>query len=316
MTTIQQIFKQIERSQTDAAQSSPSGKAKAIRNTHLGSDICGEFGRIHMINTDHIIPGDHQPRKSFDNESIIRLADSIRHYGILQPVTVRRIEGYGIDNALFEIIAGERRFRASKLIGLTHIPCLLITADDRRSAEVALIENIQRENLNMFELASAIASLTDMYGMTQEQTAKRLSVSQSFVANKLRILRLTSAERETILRYGLTERHARALLRIDSAAERLSIIEYIHIHCLNVAATETYIEKCLAEHSVIARKNAPRKLILKDLRIFYNTIDRAVSVIKQSGVEVVSERVDTGDAVELTIRIPKCRDVSRETPED
>ncbi|MBQ8249601.1 MAG: ParB/RepB/Spo0J family partition protein [Clostridia bacterium] len=260
-----------------------------------------------MLMTERIFPNPNQPRRKFDDETIIRLADSIRRYGILQPLTVRRIESEGVFGSLFEIVAGERRLRAAKLLGLQEIPCIILKVDSKKSAELAIIENIQRENLNLFEQASAIASLIDMYGLTQEEVARQLSTSQSFVANKLRILRLTVPEREKILKYGLTERHARALLRISSAEDRLRIIEYISVHSLNVAATEAYIDRFLTENASARKPRSPRKIVLKDIRIFYNSVDRAISVIKQAGIKVESERIDEENATVLTIRVPNIR---------
>ncbi|MBE6611503.1 MAG: ParB/RepB/Spo0J family partition protein [Ruminococcaceae bacterium] len=264
-----------------------------------------EFGRIHMIPADRIIANPNQPRKQFDDESIISLADSIRIYGILQPLTVRRINGDEQYGPAFEIIAGERRFRAAKMIGFVEIPCIIINVDSKKSAELAIIENIQRESLNIFEQASAIASLIDLYHLTQEEVARQLSTSQSFVANKLRILRLTLPEREKILAYNLTERHARALLKIQSVEQRLRIIDYIYLHNLNVATTESYIDRFLAENESSRRPRSPRKIVLKDIRIFYNSIDKAVSIIKQAGIPVESQRTEGDDVIELTIRIPK-----------
>lgn len=289
MTTIQNIFKK-------SAERAP---------------IVEEFGRINMIATERICPNPNQPRRTFEDDSIIRLADSIRRFGILQPLTVRRVEGDGLYSSVFEIVAGERRFRAAKLLGLENVPCIIIRVDDRRSAELAIIENIQRENLNLFEQASAIASLIDMYGLTQEEVARQLSTSQSFVANKLRILRLTAPEREKILRHGLTERHARALLRISTVDERMRVIDYICAHSLNVAATEAYIDRCIAESESSRKPKTPRKIVLKDIRVFYNSVDRAVSTMKQAGIDVAVERADEGDATVLTIRVPN--NVSRET---
>ncbi len=263
-----------------------------------------EFGRIHMIPTERIIANPNQPRKQFEDESIIGLADSIRIYGILQPLTVRKVENANAYGPIFEIIAGERRFRAAKMIGFAAIPCILVNADSKKSAELAIIENLQRENLNIFEQAGAIASLIDMYKLTQEEVARQLSISQSFVANKLRILRLTMAEREKILSYGLTERHARALLKVGSVDQRLRIIDYIHAHNLNVATTEAYIERFLSQNANEKREPSQRKLILKDIRMFYNSIDKAVSLVRQAGIAAQSERFEEDDMITLTIRIP------------
>lgn len=277
-----------------------SAADKAIAD--LKSRRNDEYGRIHNIATERIIPNPSQPRKQFEDESIIRLADSIRQYGILQPLTIRKIEN---DEKHLEIVAGERRLRAAKLLQLANVPCILVNVDSKRSAELAIIENIQRENLNIFDQASSIASLIDIYNLTQDEVARQLSMSQSFVANKLRILRLTSPEREKILEYNLTERHARALLKIDSVEQRIRIIEYINLHQLNVATTEAYIDRFLTENEDAKRSRSPRKIILKDIRIFYNSIDKAVSLVRQAGIAIESERSEAADAVEVVIRIPK-----------
>lgn len=289
-----------------------------------------DSGRIYPLNPAWIVPNPAQPRKRFDDEAIIRLADSIRQYGILQPLSVRRLpvsdmqkksedtvpavtekehHKAGEDSekqvrSFYEIIAGERRLRAAKLLGLTEVPCIIIEADDRLSAELAIIENIQRENLNIFEQAGAIAALIDIYSLTQEQVARQLSASQSYVANKLRILRLAAAERSVILDNGLTERHARALLKIDESDLRMKTLAHIASHGLNVAASEAFIEKVLTEDRT-ERAKGKRKLIIKDIRIFYNTIDHAVDVVRQAGIEIIADRREVGDGVELIIKIAK-----------
>ena len=260
-----------------------------------------EKGRILDIPVDTIIPNPSQPRKQFDSEPIIRLADSIRRYGILQPLTVRRLP----ESKNYEIVAGERRLRAAKLLGLETVPCIVVDVDEKKSAELAIIENIQRENLNIFEQASSIASLIDIYNLTQEDAARQLSMSQSFVANKLRILRLTQPERDKILEYNLTERHARALLKIDSVEQRLRIIEYINSHSLNVATTEAYIERMLSESGRKSNPRSPKRIILKDIRLFYNSLDKAVSLVRQAGIDIRTERTESDSNIDIIITIPK-----------
>ena len=253
--------------------------------------------KIVNIELSRILPNRSQPRKSFDNEPLIRLADSIRQYGILQPLSVRRLE-----DGKYELIAGERRMRAAKLLGMLSVPCIIIGASERRSAELAIIENIMREDLNMFEQAAAIASLIEIYSLTQEQAAKRLSLSQSYVANKLRILRFTPEERDFILEQGLTERHARALLRLNSIEERSLAAKTIAKRRLNVAQAEEYIDK-LMEKEIEPPQN--QKIIIKDINLFYNSIDRAIDIIKRAGVDVTSSRSELDDRIEMSITIEK-----------
>ena len=194
---------------------------------------------IVYIEVSKIAPNPSQPRKIFTDEGIIRLSDSIRQYGIMQPLTVR---AFGEE---YELISGERRLRAAKESGLSEVPCIVLQASDSESAEMAIIENLMRQDLNVFEQAEAIEALLDSHELTQEDVAKKLSVSQSFIANKLRILRLSENEREKILRAGLTERHARALLKLKDNQARERALETIVSQGLNVAKAEEYIEKLL-----------------------------------------------------------------------
>jgi len=257
---------------------------------------------VYEIACDAIIPNPSQPRKEFDEEAIARLADSIAQYGILQPLTVRRSpEAEG----KYELVAGERRLRAAKLLGLQSVPCLILNVDGLRSAELSIIENIQRENLNMFEEASAIAELIFIYKYTQEQVARRLSTSQSYVANKLRLLRYDADEREAILKGGLTERHARAILRLPQEM-RMGAIEHVIKHSLNVSQTEAYVEKKLSEQNCQPEtRRGRRKMILKDIRIMFNTIDRAIETVMGAGIKVTKQKRELPDAIEILIRVPK-----------
>lgn len=267
--------------------------------------------RIHMMDVKKIIPSASQPRQIFDDASIISLADSIRNHGVIQPITVRKSLKAPESSDIFEIIAGERRLRAAKILGMSEIPCIILDADELRSAEISIIENTQRENLNFFDEAAAIAALIKSHGLTQEEAAERLSVSQPYIANKLRILRLTAEEREKILLYGLSERHARALLRISVPSERLRVIEHIRSHSLNVGATEAYIERYISEKPTKRSESFSKRVVLKDIRVFYNSVNRAISTIKQAGINVESERVEENGVTVLTIRI--ANNVSRET---
>ncbi len=219
------------------------------------------------IDIDDIIPNRSQPRSAFNQNAIVRLSDSIRRYGILQPLTVRKVllpaeatknVPLGQKNAvIYELVAGERRLRAAKLAELTHVPCIIINTDDATSAELAIIENLLRENLNMFEQAEAFARLIREFHLTQEEAARRVSMSQSAVANKLRILRLLPEERAKILASGLTERHARALLKLSDPALRGDVLEQILQKKMNVSATEAYIDNILTEMARYQAKKQP-----------------------------------------------------------
>ena len=265
-----------------------------------------ELGRIHELSPAQLIPNPDQPRKVFSDASLLSLSESILQYGILQPLTVRPLQpdtAFFDPSTRFALIAGERRLRAAELAGLQTVPCIIIDADAQKSAALALIENLQREDLNMFEQASAIAALIDLYHLTQEQAAKRLSVSQSFVANKLRILRLSQGERDFILQANLSERHARAFLRISDADKRRDVIVTVAKHHYNVAQTEEYVERiCTAQNQV---KQKPKsRFILKDIRLFYNTVDQALTLVRRAGITVKSERKVTETGVFWTIHIP------------
>ncbi len=269
------------------------------------------FGKIHMLPIGNIYPNSAQPRTNFDDERIMKLAESVIRYGILQPLTVRFVANplpYSEKDSLkaysYELIAGERRLRAAKIAGFAEVPCIIIEADGRRAAELAIIENIQREDLNIFEQASAIGSLIDIYGLTQEQAAKALGLSQSSIANKMRLLKLTSPERKMIIEGSLTERHARALLKISDAGIRLSALTTIIKKELNVADSEALIDKYLSD-SEDSDASKRRKPVIKDIRIFYNTIDRAIDTMEKAGVIVAKEKHENEDTVELVIKINK-----------
>ena len=255
-----------------------------------------EIQEIHQIEVLKIAPNPNQPRKVFNEESIIKLADSISQYGIIQPLTVRKIgEGY-------ELVAGERRLRAAKELGFTHVPCVIVSINESKSAEISIIENLIREDLNIFEQAEAIESLIDLYGLTQEQIAAKLSNSQSFIANKLRLLRYNNQERDLILRNGLTERHARALLRVIDANLRARILDKVISEHLNVASTESLVDTFLNDQNI---ETKAEYRTYKSINSFYSAINRAIDTIKNSGVEIKSRRVEGDEFTELTILIPK-----------
>ncbi len=265
--------------------------------------------------SDIIVPEDRIRRISYD-EGLRALADSIREHGIIEPLIVRREGGGELigrgGQGVFRLIAGERRLKAAEILGMASVPCVSIEATDIDAAIIAIIENLHREDLNIFEEAAAIGSLLKLSCMTQEQCARRLSVSQSYVANKLRLLRLSEEERSLILENRLTERHARALLRISPGEERLGILKLMIEREMNVAAAEEYVESMLcAESRGEEIKRQPekserrQKLIIKDIRIFYNSIDHAVDVIKKCGIPVESSREETPGGTLISILLPK-----------
>ena len=246
-----------------------------------------------------IRPNPRQPRAVFEEEGLRELASSIRRHGILQPLTVRRTP------TGWELIAGERRLRAAKMAGLETVPCVVSTADEDTSALLALVENLQRRDLHYFEEAAAIADYIRAAAITQEEAAARLGRSPSALANKLRLLRLGEECREVLVKSGLTERHARALLRMEEDSERLAAAKYAAAHHLNVAQTEQYVEKRL---TAIQSTPAPKRTyIIKDVRLFLNSLDRQLRLIRSAGVNAREEREETEEEILVTIRIPKGR---------
>ncbi len=258
--------------------------------------------KIWLIDPALILPNPAQPRRDFDNRALESLADSVRQFGILQPLTVRQLTSpHGVR---YELIAGERRMRAGILAGLTRLPCLILTAGEEKSAEIAIVENLQRKNLNLFEEASAIATLLNTYELTQEKLAERLSVSQSYIANKLRLGKFSPEEQTAILAANLTERHCRALLRLSERERRIAALDTIVAHKYNVAQTEAYIDRLVTE----AREEKRRRKIkgaISDLRLFYNSLDRALDIMRCAGTDATCKKRETDDGVEVTIFIKR-----------
>ena len=260
----------------------------------------GEFfsSRVRYISLNQIRPNPQQPRRSFDEDSLSELAESIRSYGILQPLTVRRTA------AGWELVAGERRLRAAVLACLETVPCLEAEVDGRASALLALVENLQRRDLHYLEEAEAIAALLHQTGMTQEAVAAQLGMSRSALANKLRLLRLPDSVRQFLQENGLTERHARALLRLGTEEQQLSAAQVFCRRRMNVAAAEAYIEDLLHRQQVTPPKGRTT-YIIKDVRLFLNSVDRGLHLMRQAGVNADWGRQDTDEEILLTIRIPK-----------
>ena len=267
-------------------------------------------GGIVYLRTDELTPNPVQPRKRFDDESLEELSGSIKSYGILNPLTVRLRCGK------YELVAGERRLRAAKLAGLEEVPCILIDVNMEDASLIALVENLQRRDLDFIEEALGISQLIRMFGMSQEEAARRIGKSQSAVANKLRLLKLPSDVLESLRQNGLTERHGRALLRLPSPVAQRAALEYIVDNGLTVAATDAYIDALLSEPEEAERKDEEkpekrRTFVLKDVRVFLNTLSRSIDLMKQGGIDAGIQREETDDSLILTISIPKARQPSQ-----
>ncbi len=250
-----------------------------------------ETGRVVFLPAKAIRPNPAQPRKIFQEEALSDLSASILRHGILQPLSVRRV------GTAYELISGERRLRAAQMAGLTDVPCILMNMDDRESGTAAMIENLQRQDLDFIEEAQGIAALMDSGSFSQEQVARVLGKSQSAIANKLRILRHSRPVLEALREAGLTERHGRALLKLNTEEEKLGAISVISKLGMNVARTEKYIEDLLAaDQDKNARVNVGS---------FLTRMQQNLQKIQLSGIPAVSERRETDSAIVLTITIPK-----------
>ncbi len=253
-----------------------------------------------LVKITKVEPNRSQPRKNFDEDALQELADSVKQFGVIQPILVQDRKDH------YEIIAGERRLRAAVIAGYIKVPCIILKCNDKESAMLALLENLQRCDLGIFEEARGISRLIRRYGITQEQAAKKLGKSQSSVANKLRLLNLTYEEQDWIVQAGLSERHARALLRIYDQELRKEALSKIIAENLNVAQSEELIENLLFNSGVSENsKKGKRKIVIRDIRIFINTINKAVTTMQQAGINAVCKKNDSGDYIEYTVKIPK-----------
>lgn len=312
-------------------------------------------GSIVFLPIEEIQPNPAQPRKHFHRDGLEELAASINEHGVLQPLTVR------MRNGTYELIAGERRLRASKMAGLQDVPCILLNVNTEESSLIALVENLQRKDLDVIEEAEGIAQLIRMFGMSQEDAAKRLGKSQSSIANKLRLLRLPSDVLQKMREEQLSERHGRALLRLRTAEAQRAALDYIIDQNLNVAATESFVEYLMhapvtetpihasqtpaseppfihSSQSPVTAENTPvppsiytpsetpaytpttedtflvdaakersgkMLFVLKDVKIFLNSLARGLAVMKQGGIDVAVDQRETKTDLVLTINIPK-----------
>ena len=270
--------------------------------------VSGREDRVlRRIRISEIVRNPNQPRRYFDPEAIATLAESIRQYGVLNPLTVRRTANGG-----YELVAGERRLRAARVAGLTDVPCPLINADGEDSSVIALGENLQRRDLDFFEEANGFKRLIEQFGLTQEEAARKVGKTQSAVANKLRLLRLSQQNMELIRCNNLTERHARALLRLNDEADRINVTNYIIEHELNVSRTEEYIDEFLKAKEnpqpVVEPESGKHVVrLFKDVRFFLNTLNRAVGVMVDAGIGATVKQQESDDGLTLTICIPHAK---------
>ena len=254
--------------------------------------------KVIMIPLTSIVPNKSQPREYFDEISIMSLAESIRENGIIQPVCVRH------NGAIYEIISGERRCRAAKLAGLSEIPCIVLRVDDEKSAVLALIENIQRSDLSFFEEAIAIEKLISVYGMTQQEAARKLGKAQSTIANKLRLLRFTDAERNLIITGNISERQARMLIRIGDENVRLCILHEVIKKQLSLEQTEKLVDSALGAKNKVSGRKKSSIFKLPFPKIYINSINQIVSRMKNENIKCETITNMNDSFYEYTIRIP------------
>ncbi|MCX7843341.1 MAG: nucleoid occlusion protein [Clostridia bacterium] len=262
-----------------------------------------ELKNITYINIENIRPNPYQPRKQFNKAALEELCESIKQYGVLQPINVRKISGNS-----FELVAGERRLRAATMAGLKDIPAIIVNVDDNDSAVMALIENLQREDLSYMEEAEGYNNLLMEHGFTQEMLAQKIGKSQSTIANKIRLLKLPPLVKKILADNNLTERHARALLKLHDEQLQLKVLRHVCEKGLNVKRTEELVERAIERYSKEGReRSSDRKLTkaIKDIRIFVNTIRQAIDLMKKSGVNAKAAQIDRGEYIEFIVRVPK-----------
>ena len=264
-------------------------------------------GQIFLIPQNEIDPNPNQPRKHFDFDELESLAQSIRQNGLLQPITVRKTE-----SERYELIAGERRLRAARLIGMVKIPAIVLNMDEKSSALFSILENLQRENLSFFEEAEAVERLLLEYNMSQEDVAKKLGKAQSTISNKLRLLKLSPEMRLLIAKGGLTERHARAILTLKNDVLRERALGIILDRRLNVAESE----KLIAQMQNKQKGNQNNLRGIRDVRMFINTLNHAVDAIRRAGVDADAAKSETEEYIEYVVRIPKLEQLKLRMPVD
>ncbi len=257
------------------------------------------------LRVEDIAPNPMQPRKVFEEEALRELSESIRSYGVLHPLTVRLRCGK------YELVAGERRLRAARLAGLREVPCMVVDVDLEDAGLLALVENLQRKDLDFLEEARGLQKMIRLFGMSQEEAARRIGRSQSAVANKLRLLKLPEDVLESLRENGLSERHGRALLRLPDAESQRAALETVLEKEMTVAATDAYVDALLASPEPPPRRpEARRSFVMKDVRVFLNSLTHGLDLMKQGGIAAGLRREETEDALILTISIPKSKNVT------
>lgn len=276
------------------------GKNASSREKEEKSPKYAVSGKVIMVPTNDILPNPDQPRREYSYQKLLELSQSMVENGLLHPLTITFRDGRPM------LVAGERRLRAAKIAGMQQVPCIERETDDRQRALLALVENLQREEMNCFEEAEGYRRLIEAYGLTQEEAAYRLGCAQSTVANKLRLLRLPPAERRRMIDAGLTERHARALLRLEEDEMRTMALDRVVAEKLNCAQTDRLVADLLAGR--VKRKKATP--LVRDVRLFFNTLSHAVDTMRRSGIRACAEKSETDEYIEYVVRIPKAEAVS------
>ncbi len=250
--------------------------------------------RLVLLPIHSILPNPNQPRREFDKAALSELMVSIAQVGLIQPLTVRR-EGDG-----YELISGERRLRACRSLGMTKVPCIITDSSEERSAYMAVIENIQRRDLHYLDEAECYHNLLHTYDLSQEQLATRLGKSQSFLSNKLRLLRLPKAMRKQIREQNLSERHARALLQLSDEESQWRALDAILKRDLTVKQTEKLIADWKAKQG-----RAPIRVLRlpADCRLFLNSVKTCLERLEESGMKTEMEEQRRSDGFDLIIRV-------------
>ncbi|QIH77029.1 nucleoid occlusion protein [Macrococcoides canis] len=273
----------------------PFSKLFGLKEKEEDVEVARQNGNVVKVSVERIVPNRYQPRQIFDEEKIKELAESIRSYGLLQPIVVRPIE-----EEMYEIIAGERRFRALKMNNTAETEVIVKQMNDKETAAIALIENIQRENLSAVEEAEAYKKLLDLDGITQHDLATSLGKSQSFIANKLRLLRLSQPILDALSKHQITERHARSLLALDESGQ-LQMLNIIKSQNLNVKQTEERVKRMLAGEEV-----KPKRIgFTRDIKLAFNTIGESLKAVEKSGVKVKRKDTEYENFYEISIKVFK-----------